>query len=263
MMADFEIADLAEDIAEHGLREAIVVHEGMILDGRNRQLACELAEVTPRYAEWGDGGSPTAYVLSANLHRRHLNASQKAAVGAEALPMFEAEAKQRQRDAGEHFGRGDDSKLGEKIPQATPRAPKAREIAAKVVGVNDRYVQEAKAIKETAPALFARMKAGEVSIMTAAKELGRTMNGNRARAARPVKNISQQRRHDSFIKATAGLVRIGERWERRMTDTLAPPEARKQLAVLQKARALLDEVSDAVEYRAATLQTFDRRKDAA
>lgn len=51
-------------------------------------------------------GSLVAFVVSLNLHRRHLSSSQKAACSLDALPFFEAEAKKKQRLAGEQHGRG-------------------------------------------------------------------------------------------------------------------------------------------------------------
>jgi hypothetical protein len=76
--------------------------------------------------------------------------------------------------------------------------------------------------------------------------------------ARPSRKISSQRRHEALIDAAAALVRIADLWEREMTDALTPPQARKQLTVLHKARERLDEVIEAVEYRADTLATFRR-----
>jgi hypothetical protein len=73
--ADFEA--LIADIKEHGLREAIWQLDGKILDGRNRFLACQKAKVTPKYRQFkGDDGAALAFVVSANVKRRHLNASQ-------------------------------------------------------------------------------------------------------------------------------------------------------------------------------------------
>jgi hypothetical protein len=66
-----EFGELVSDIGEHGLLQPIVLHEGKILDGRNRHRACQHAGVEPRFEEWS-GESPTAYVLLFNLHRRHL-----------------------------------------------------------------------------------------------------------------------------------------------------------------------------------------------
>jgi len=90
---------LVADIGAHGLLQPIVLHEGKILDGRNRYRACQHAGVEPRFEEWRDE-SPTAYVLSLNLHLRHLADSHRAAIAVEAKERFEEEAREAQRQAG-------------------------------------------------------------------------------------------------------------------------------------------------------------------
>ena len=73
------IADMASDIKENGLNEPILLYQGKILDGRNRYLACRLAGVKPTYKEY-TGEEPFQFVVSKNLHRRHLNESQRAMI---------------------------------------------------------------------------------------------------------------------------------------------------------------------------------------
>lgn len=77
-----ELAELAIDIATHGLLCSITVHEGQVLDGRARLAACEAAGVEPRFETWTGTGDPTAWIVSRNLHRRHLTPSQRAMVAA-------------------------------------------------------------------------------------------------------------------------------------------------------------------------------------
>jgi ParB-like chromosome segregation protein Spo0J len=78
------LAELAADIAAHGLREPIWLHrDGRILDGRIRYAACELAGVELECRTWsGDDSDLIAFVISLNLHRRHLNESQRAMIAA-------------------------------------------------------------------------------------------------------------------------------------------------------------------------------------
>jgi ParB-like chromosome segregation protein Spo0J len=86
MMDDDAIDALARDITKNGLREKIVKYEDQVLDGRCRERACRLAGVAPRYKDY-TGNDPLAFVVSRNLHRRHLNDSQRALAAAQASDL--------------------------------------------------------------------------------------------------------------------------------------------------------------------------------
>jgi hypothetical protein len=78
MLSNAELQELAADIKKKGLLFPISIYgkTGELLDGRNRLAACEIAGVEPsRYCYPGD--DPIGFVLSANIHRRHLTDEQK------------------------------------------------------------------------------------------------------------------------------------------------------------------------------------------
>ena len=76
-MSDADFASLSEDIKANGLRDPITVYEGMVLDGWHRFQVCAEIAIEPRFVQFTDG-DPASFVLSKNLHRRHLSASQRA-----------------------------------------------------------------------------------------------------------------------------------------------------------------------------------------
>jgi hypothetical protein len=73
--------DLVADIKASGLHDPIVIHNDLILDGRNRYRACLAAGVDPVFVPYR-GDDPVAFVISVNLRRRHLDESQRAMVAA-------------------------------------------------------------------------------------------------------------------------------------------------------------------------------------
>lgn len=76
-----EFDSLVADIKQHGVREAIWLYEGQILDGRNRYRASAVAGVDCPMRSF-EGGDPVSFVVSLNLKRRHLDDNQRAAVAA-------------------------------------------------------------------------------------------------------------------------------------------------------------------------------------
>jgi DNA modification methylase len=172
LMQGDEFTGLKEDIRLNGLREPVWTWQGKVIDGRNRLRACTDLGIEPRFREWDGNGSLVAFVVSLNLHRRHLTSSQRAALAAEVEPMLAEEAKKRMRDGASKGGK---SKGVEIVPQPSAKIEnsKARDEAAKLTQTNGRYVSDAKAVKEAAPDLFEKVKAGTITLPQARSEVKR------------------------------------------------------------------------------------------
>jgi N6-adenosine-specific RNA methylase IME4 len=149
LMEGEEFESLCEDIEKHGVRDPAVLiqvgDEKQLLDGRNRIRAAEKAGASVKTVMY-DGDDPLGYVLSANLHRRHLNEAQRAMVAAKIKPMFEEQAKKRQEAT--QFGSqteepGDDTVV-ENLPP--PAKGKSRDQAAAATNVSGRSVSKAEKV---------------------------------------------------------------------------------------------------------------------
>ena len=188
LMQDAEFLDLKQDISEHGQLEPIWLHhDGSIIDGRNRYRACIDLGIEPKYRTWEGEGSLTAFVVGLNLHRRHLTSGQCAAIAVEILPMLEAEARERLREAAEKTHamvshkrdsatsdapeprQADDSCLAKKLARQAHESTAAAH-AAKYAHTNRTYVAQAKALKDTAPDIFEKVRSGEVTLTQARRE---------------------------------------------------------------------------------------------
>jgi hypothetical protein len=174
MMDEAKLAELADDIRKNGQLVPVWLYEGKILDGRNRWAACKIAGVEPKTKEY-TGDEPTAFAVSLNDRRRHMNKGSLAAVAAELEPFFAADAKRRQRDSGGDKKSEIARSVMEKIPEPIEKkpTPPARQEAAKSVGVNDRYVSDAKKVKTEAPEVFERLKAGKITLQDAKREVAK------------------------------------------------------------------------------------------
>ena len=75
MMDDKRYKELKEDIAQHGQRSPVILCDGMILDGRNRNKAC--TELGIECVTETFHGNPWSYVWSMNGARRDLVAEQR------------------------------------------------------------------------------------------------------------------------------------------------------------------------------------------
>ena len=139
---------LVADVRRNGLLRDIVLHEGMILDGRHRYRACLECGVEPRTTLF-NGSDPIAFVISENVARRHLNESQRAMVAAGLA----------------NLGQGNPSK-----PANLPVSPMKQGQAADLLGVSERSVRKAQDVRKSGtPTLVAKVQTGEIAVSEAAK----------------------------------------------------------------------------------------------
>jgi hypothetical protein len=142
-MSEDDLEKLAADIKENGLLNEIVLLDGKILDGVQRDTACKGAGVEPRYVNWDDfpeavkAIGPLAYVYSQNIPRRHLTIEQRVEHALKLLPLLKEEARQRQlatqfKDGGKPVS-----------VNVAGRKGKATAIAAEIAGVSTSTVERA------------------------------------------------------------------------------------------------------------------------
>ena len=167
LMEGPEFEALKVDIAANGLLEAIWLHpDGSIIDGRNRHRASIETGIPVRFQTWNGQGSLVSFIVSMNLHRRHLTSSQRAVIALGVLPMLETEAKERQAHGQTAPGRS----LSQIIDGAIGIG-KATEQAAQLFQTNPSYISDAKIIQQQAPDLAAEIKTGTMTIPQAKREL--------------------------------------------------------------------------------------------
>jgi ParB-like chromosome segregation protein Spo0J len=88
LMNGTKFEELVADIKAHGLREQITLYQGKVLDGRNRYRACLKLKLAPQvdlfsgtggeFTQFdGDDDDARAFVISKNIHRRHLTTEQR------------------------------------------------------------------------------------------------------------------------------------------------------------------------------------------
>jgi FtsZ-binding cell division protein ZapB len=151
-MSDFDLACLKLDIQKNGQRNPIILHDGKIIDGQNRLLACQQLDIDPLFREF-IGNDVAAYVLSVNLHRRHLTSGQQAAIVASVQDWEKAQ------------------KVGN--PQLVTSNQLADSVAsrAKQANVGISTQKKADAVARANPELAAQVARGEVSLNDATREV--------------------------------------------------------------------------------------------
>ncbi|MEM6623099.1 MAG: ParB/RepB/Spo0J family partition protein [Pseudomonadota bacterium] len=143
------LAELSADIRANGVQEPFVFIGREILDGRNRyMIARELGIAYPRCEYLGD--DPLGFVISKNMHRRHLSESQRAMVAGRLANMRQGERTDLEPSAN--------------LPKVSTAGASA------MLNVSDRSVTAARKVRNKGDeSLIEAVERGEVAVSTAAK----------------------------------------------------------------------------------------------
>lgn len=237
-----EFDGLVADIKAHGLRQPIVLHGGMILDGGNRYRACVEAGVEPVFQEF-QGDNLVSFVLSANLHRRHLSAGQQAAIVASAQDWAKAQTVGKPK-SGNVTG----------LATVAERAAKS--------GASDKTQRMADKVAKADPELAKKVAHGEISLPKAVEKVAPQIATkpsktpkNAARQPEPANDADTGQSIDELI---AEIQKENEQLHAQLKAMEADDtKAELRKALLQRDHAIRQQ-SEAMD-KAAMNQKFARR----
>lgn len=237
VMTEAELQHLADDIKAHGLHHPVVVYEGQILDGRHRFKACQMAGVAARFTEFkGDDAAAVAMVYSANLARRQLTKSQLAMAGAKLKAWHAVRAKERMLAGVKSADPVEDLPQGE--------AGKARDHAAKAVGVSGKLIDQAESVMRKAVPEVARLvEGGAMTLNEAAKVVEMPKDVQRRIAAQPTKTIRQGELRSSIKKSAAA--KKGRTYQSQVVQAADAPGTPLVRTLLSRLELLTNEIERA------------------
>ena len=134
MMSETEFQEMKEDIRLHGQSDDILMWNGQLLDGRNRLRACTELGIKPNWIELELSLDPVVWVLSHNLHRRHLTTAQRAMVADKLATLLHGDVASQKSDAS--IDASSQTEAAEKMHvsrKSVQRARKVRKTASKKV----------------------------------------------------------------------------------------------------------------------------------
>lgn len=178
---------LRQDIADNGFdsSQPIVIYQGDILDGWNRQKACDELNVRATYETFkGSDEEAIAFMMRTNK-RRNLNSGQWSCIAVEAEELVNAirEDAERLRRKKISEARKAESVANKESPQSKPKTGKffsqshgkikeqsrTSHKTAELFNTNRTYVNQATKLKTQAPEVFEQVKAGKMRMTDATK----------------------------------------------------------------------------------------------
>lgn len=206
MMTATEFETIKNDIAINGLREPIYLYEGKIIDGRNRYNACLETGVKPIYRNYeGTENELIDFVISLNLHRRHLTTSQKACLAVELLPELEKRTKENLKKKMSAIRTGNNE-----VYAKLQKLENSSKIASSIFDVSERYIFDAKKILKESKALFNAVRDGKFTLQKAFKELHKDQDTAKLQKPENVVNIELSKNDEKKIKQYVSEMKVSE-----------------------------------------------------
>lgn len=243
LMEDDQFQALVVDIRDNGLQEPIVLFEGKIIDGRHRLRACEVLGIEPIFTNKYLIEDPVSFVLSHNLHRRHLTIAQRSAIAMDLLPTISEAAKERVRIVARQ------AKGERRLPaELEDERGGTAEALAEMFSVGRSSIEKTIAINKVQPEVIERMRSGEIRTVDAAM---RAAGINKEK--RPY--LRAKRHDDAFYEVIPPMLKYLNHWAQTDHKHINPAEARRRLMRIQDMREQLDLLEDELSKRAVKART--------
>jgi hypothetical protein len=210
MMEQADYEELRLDILANGQRVPITILNGAVLDGRNRLRVCDEIGIAPEFAYVSDKevDDPRSWVLSCNLHRRHLTTSQRAMIAAELAGLSPGGNRKTEDFKGQKCTLKD---------------------AAGKLKVGERTVKEARAVLASDDVdLITAVKAGEIAVTKAAEIVKDRKTNVEQKIASPKKIV---------VESEEDAERAKDQQEKRERDAVAENLANKIIKMDHRTRS--------------------------
>jgi N6-adenosine-specific RNA methylase IME4 len=172
-------AALEADIGKRGIIEPLeITAEGVVLNGRERLAAARQLGQEQVPVRIVDPVDEFEHIILAALQRRHLSASQRAALALELDRYRELKTTAEQRRRQNLRQHADEA--------GSPPRGRTREQVAAWAGVSPRTVQDAATVQQHDPDLFEQVKAGQLAADLAARRVRRTLRDQNLPPAPPL-----------------------------------------------------------------------------
>ena len=208
-----EYKELKEDIEKNGLQVSIKLFENQILDGRSRYKACvELGKECKPEIFSGTYKDALTFVISMNVKRRHLSASQRALIAAKLV----------------------NSKVGGDHSVKLPNEITQQDVAA-LSGVAVKTVTDATKVLKR-PELAEKVLKGELAVAKAAeqirKEEGKSKKQTKAEIAAKAYHALQEKLIDALgelkeVSSFAHAHEYAEKTKTRLDETIEAMRGKK------------------------------------